>query len=162
MTTLEQRQQQMRDWVYHYHARLYGENNPNHPKPQVVWTKTISILGASNTYLNYLKFSIPFIKANIEDERVLEVLVIHEVCHLVVGDHNADFARLCKQFGDDVPTGAAFTFPSGYKAPLGKFHALCPKCGQEYSRSRTCPPPKSRGCWNCGTPLTFKPTESIK
>lgn len=156
MTLLDKRQAQIKQWVKDYHIRLFGKDNPSHPLPQVKWTKAISTLGASNQSANYLKFSIPFVEQNIDNERVLEVLVIHEVCHLVVMEHNKDFARVCRQFGDDVPVGAAFEFPTGYNPPQGKYYARCSKCGQEYTRARTCPPPKSRGCWKCKTPLTFK------
>jgi len=146
----------MINWVREYHSRLLG----NRELPQIKFTRTIQIFGAANKQFNYLKFSVPFIEVN-DDKRCLEVLVIHEVCHLVVPNHSKDFKRLCKQFGDDVPDGACFSF-KGFIAPIGKYHARCKKCGQVYSRARTCPPPKSRSCYKCNEPLIFHSNDTFK
>ena len=155
---LNKRKAQMTEWVNHYFERLFGNERP---KPDIKWTKSTHILGASCQQYNYLKFSEPFIKANLDNERCLEVLVIHEVCHLAVPKHNADFKRLCRQFGNDVPSGTGFEFP-GYHAPAANYYARCSKCGQEYTRMRAPSPSHVRCCIRCDTVLEYTKTGSIK
>lgn len=147
----------MINWCYEYFEMLFGSERP---KPSVKWTKGVRILGASCQELNYVKFSIPFIEANLDNTRALQVLCAHEICHLVVPAHNADFKKLCRTFGKDVPSGTDFDFPS--HPPAAKYLARCSNCGREYTRCRAIAPSQVRCCSNCDTILEYKLNDNYK
>jgi len=127
--------------------------------PSVGWFRSIDVYGKCDIHNEYIKFSEQFIESNKNNKRVIECLVAHEVCHLLVKNHNRDFKKLCKLFGDDVPYTSKFTKEHIY--PSAKYKAICEKCGIEYD-SHFKPKDGDYVCEKCGAYLAFELNKNYK
>lgn len=99
-----------------------------------------------SNFIPTLRYSIPFIEANLNLPTALRFLVIHEVCHLVHSNHGWKFERLCRQNGLDSK-GGHVCHAISLNVIKGKWIAEYPTCHKtHYHHSK---PHKITSCGDC-------------
>ena len=101
-----------------------------------------------SSFVPIIRYSIPFIRGNLENRLALRYLCVHEVCHLVEGGHGWKFERLCRIHGLDAEQGLVQN--ATHTNPVkGNWVAECPSC---HRKSYRCSKPTCKlSCCKCDT-----------
>lgn len=120
------REHQLSDWRFRFNRRKRA-------------------MGLCRYEMKTIELSIHFVLRN--DQAQVVDTILHEIAHALAGyaaGHGAKWRRICRQIGASPQRCGEPVMPAG------KWRAICPSCGFEYSRYRRPPRGASYACSDCG------------